>query len=336
MADEKTSGLDIHGSGDACANAAHGSYGGQAIIEGVMIRGKTRVAAAVRQKDGSITLLREEADSKRPRWLSWPVLRGTPALIDSLRLGYRMLMWSADVTMEGEGQRKPNPFEYVFSMVVALVFAVGLFKVLPALLARWLPMMQHVRSPGTFWEQLAPSSARILPNLAEGGFSLLILVGYIVAIGFSKEVKRIFAYHGAEHKVVNAWEADEPLTLDTARRYSRIHPRCGTSFLFFLFFVGILVHALLGWPSNIWLLIGSRLVLIPVLAGLSYEIIRLAGRFRLAWWTAVLASPGLLLQRLTTAEPTDDQIEVAMAAMRAVLEDEGVLTPVVTETPSLT
>ncbi len=310
------------------------AYGGQAVIEGVMIRGKERVATAVRLKEGAITVRRDAVEmlTQRHRWLGLAFLRGTPALIDSLRLGYRTLMWSADQAMDAEAtpQAKPNAFQYALTVVVAMAFAIGVFGMLPTwLVSHVFPWAKHLGNPNAdLLTQLIPSSAAILPNIVEGLIRVLMLVAYIAAIGRSQEIRRVFAYHGAEHKVVNAWEAGvAELTVETTRPFSRIHPRCGTSFLFLVFVVGILVHALIGWPQNLAIRMASRLIMLPLVAGAAYELIRLAGRFRNALMLQLLVWPGLLLQRLTTAEPADDQVEVAIQAMRAVLEDEGVLAP---------
>jgi len=316
--------------------ADRSAYGGQAVIEGVMIRGKERVATAVRLKDGSITMRREVADAllSRHKWLRLAFLRGTPALFDSLRLGYRTLMWSADLTLESENQPKPNTFTLFLTFAAALGIGIGLFVLLPTWLVNLVPgdHARHAAGPG-FWSQFIPSPGAILPNIIEGLIRVLMLVGYILFISRMGDIKRVFAYHGAEHKVVNSYEAGAELTVDAARQYSRIHPRCGTSFLFLVFFVGILVHALIGWPDNVALRMASRLVLLLPVAGVAYEMIRLAGRFRHSRLLLALVWPGMLLQRLTTAEPSDDQIEVALSAMSGVLEDEGVLAPRPKEEP---
>jgi len=317
--------------------ADRSAYGGQAVIEGVMIRGKERVATAVRMKDGAITVRREVADAllMRHRWLRLAFLRGTPALVDSLRLGYRTLMWSADLAMESEGQQKPSTLSVVLTLIVAIGVGIGLFVLLPTWLVNLVPDEHARHAPGSgLLSQFIPSPGAILPNFIEGVIRVLMLVGYILFIGRMADIKRVFSYHGAEHKVVNAYEAGAELTVDGARGYSRIHPRCGTSFLFLVFIVGILMHALIGWPDNVPLRMASRLVLLLPVAGVAYELIRLAGRFRHSWLLKVLVWPGMLLQRLTTAEPTDDQIEVALQAMRGVLEDEGMLPPQPAEMPA--
>lgn len=297
-----------------------------------MIRGKERVATAVRRPDGTISVLRERAEmsAQRHPWLGWPFLRGTPALIDSMRLGYRTLMWSADQAGEAEAQPvKPTPLQYFLTVTVAFAFSIGFFVLLPTFAVNHVfPWAKHIgNAHDSILTQLIPSKAAIIPNLIEGLIRVLLLVGYILFIKFNVEIKRIFAYHGAEHKVVNAWEAGvEELSVENTRPFSRIHPRCGTSFLFLVFVVGILVHALIGWPRG-WVLLASRLVLLPLVVGVSYELIRLSGRYRESRLLRILVWPGMLLQRLTTAEPGEDQIAVAIASLRAVLVDEGTLPP---------
>ncbi|MEI7834324.1 MAG: DUF1385 domain-containing protein [bacterium] len=315
------------------AEEQRASYGGQAVIEGVMIRGKDRVATACRNHAGEIIVHHEAittATTKYP-FLKWPFLRGTPALIDSFSLGYRTLMWSADIAMEGEEeQAKPTPLQYFLTIATALAFGIGVFVLLPTLMTKFIPGAHHFEATGTIWQQLLPTPGRILPNIAEGIIRLLFLVAYILIIGNNKEIKRVFSYHGAEHKVVNSYEMGAPLTVEGARPYSRIHPRCGTSFLFLFFVVGIL-HALIGWPGNVGIRMLSRIIMIPLIAGVSYELLRLAGRYRDSLLLKIMVWPGMALQQLTTAEPTDDQIEVALKSMKTVLEDEGVLAPEVVE-----
>ena len=305
------------------------AYGGQAVIEGVMIRGKAEVATACRLKDGSITVRHDAVDSllTRHSWLRVPILRGTPALIESLQLGYRTLMWSADQAMEGEEQEKPSSFQYALTILFALAIGIGGFVLFPTWLAHLpFPPVHHLH-PENFWAQFLITPDAILPNVTEGVIRVVMLVAYIGLIGRGAEIQRVFAYHGAEHKVVNAWEGGAELSVDGAKPFSRIHPRCGTSFLFLFFVVGILVHALIGWPDNVLVRMVSRLVLLVPVAGISYELIRLAGRQRDSKLLRLLVWPGMLLQRLSTAEPTDDQIEVALASMRAVLASEGALEP---------
>ncbi len=315
------------------AEEQRASYGGQAVIEGVMIRGKDRVANACRNPHGDIVVHHEAITTATTRYpfLKWPFLRGTPALIDSFSLGYRTLMWSADIAMEGEEQEKPTPWQYFLTIAVALAFGIGVFVLLPTVMTGLIPGAKHMAATGNVWSQLLPTPERILPNIAEGIIRLLFLVAYIMIIGNNKEIRRVFSYHGAEHKVVNSYEMGAPLTVEGAKPFSRIHPRCGTSFLFLFFVVGILMHALIGWPVNIGIRMLSRIIMIPLIAGVSYELLRLAGRYRDSLLLKIMVWPGMALQQLTTAEPTDDQIEVALKSMKTVLEDEGVLAPEVAE-----
>jgi uncharacterized protein YqhQ len=303
------------------------TYGGQAVIEGVMIRGKRKVATAIRHANGEIEIKREDVTSVADNnwFLKLAFVRGMPALIDSMKLGYRTLMWSSDAAMEGEQQEKPTSWQYALTIAVALLIGIGGFSMAPTALVDLIPGMHLPESANLPWlQQLIPSVAAIIPNLFEGLIRLVMLVGYILVISMSKDITRVFQYHGAEHKVVNAWEAGiTDITVENARGYSRIHPRCGTSFLFLFLFVGIIVHAMIGFPHDKILRLISRLVLIPVIAGIAYELIRLSGKFRNAILMKLLIWPGLLMQRITTAEPDDKQIEVAMAAMTAVVADES-------------
>lgn len=305
------------------------TYGGQAVIEGVMIRGKRKVATAVKHSNGEIEIKRENVTScaDHNSFLKLAFVRGMPALIDSMKLGYSTLMWSSDIAMEGEKQEKPTSWQYALTIAVAMLIGIGGFAMGPTALVGLIPGMHRPESVNLPWlQQLIPSVSAIVPNLIEGLIRLIMLVGYILVISMSKDIKRVFQYHGAEHKVVNAWEAGiTDITVENARQYSRIHPRCGTSFLFLFLFVGILVHAMIGFPHDIVLRLLSRLVLIPIIAGIAYELIRLSGKFRNATLMKMLIWPGLLMQRITTAEPDDKQIEVAMAAMTSVVADETAL-----------
>jgi uncharacterized protein YqhQ len=302
------------------------TYGGQAVIEGVMIRGRCKVDTAVRHANGEIEINHEDVTSVADNnwFLKLAFIRGTPALIDSMKLGYRTLMWSSDIAMEGEKQEKPTSWQYAMTIAFAMLIGIGGFAMGPTALVDLIPGIHRPETANLPWmQQLIPSVAAIVPNLIEGLIRLIMLVGYILVISLSKDITRVFQYHGAEHKVVNAWEAGiTDITVENARHYSRIHPRCGTSFLFLFLFVGILVHAMIGFPHDIIVRLISRLVLIPIIAGIAYEMIRLSGKFRDSIFMKVLIWPGLLMQRITTAEPDDKQIEVALAAMTAVVADE--------------
>ncbi|UCH33686.1 MAG: DUF1385 domain-containing protein [Armatimonadota bacterium] len=279
------------------------TYGGQAVIEGVMIRGPRHVATACRVADDRIVVHQEPTRSllTRYRWLNIPFIRGTPALIDALAIGFRSLIHSANLAVEAEGQKPPSPWYFTLSIAVAFVFGIGLFVLLPS------------AAIGRVTEN------SFLLNVLEGFARLAIFVAYIAVINRMREVRRLFQYHGAEHKVVNAYEAGRPLT--DADGFSVIHRRCGTGFIFNVIIVGILVHAVMGWPSFA-IRLASRLVVLPVIAGIAYELTRLAGRYGDSLIVRALIAPGMWLERLTTAEPTADQIEVAQRAMQAALDAE--------------
>ncbi len=279
-------------------------YGGQAVIEGVMIRGPHHVATACRVAPDRISVAVEPVRSlltRCPR-LNLVLVRGTPALIDALTIGFRSLIHSANVAVEAEGHNPVSPWYFNLSIIAALIFGVGFFVLLPSAAI-------HRVTTNSF-----------ALNALEGLVRLMLFVIYVAAIGRMREVRRLFRYHGAEHKVVNAYEAGRPLS--AAPDFSVIHRRCGTGFIFNVIVVGILVHAVMGWPS-LAIRLASRLAVLPVVAGIAYELTRLAGR-RGDWLLVrALIAPGMWLERLTTAEPSPDQIEVARKAMEAALEAEG-------------
>ncbi len=278
--------------------------GGQAVIEGVMMRSPRWTATAIRLPDGAIRAFTEPSVSLlvRVRWLRLPLLRGVVALYEALTIGIRALLLSASAAL-GE----PTPLsggQVAVTVSAGLAVALGLFFVLPAAVIRLLDV--YFASVYTL-------------NLAEGLLRVAILVGYVAGIGRLTDVARVFAYHGAEHKAVNAYEAGAPLRPDTVRTFSRFHPRCGTSFLLIVMIVAIVVFSFLGRPP-LALRLASRIIFIPLVAGLSYEIIRAAAR-----WPGLrpLVVPGIWLQRLTTREPDERQLEVAVRALREVVEHEA-------------
>ncbi len=282
-------------------------YGGQAVIEGVMIRGPYRMAIALRRPNREILVHREGLVPLSRKWRGFklPILRGVAALVESLATGVAALMFSADQAARDEGEELGGGW-MLLSVVLAVAIAVLVFVVSPTL------ALGYLRS-------LVCSS--LLLNLVEGLLRVGILVAYVGAISRLRDVQRVLEYHGAEHKVIHAHEAGEELTIPNVRKYSPLHPRCGTSFLFFVAMISILLFSLFGWPGVVQRIL-LRLALLPVVVGVSYEVIRLAGRkpsplLRAAVW------PGLLLQRLTTREPADDQIEVAIASFRAAAEEPG-------------
>jgi len=277
-------------------------YGGQAVIEGVMMRGPNSVAVAVRKPDGEIIVETQPQDPlwKRKRFLGWPFIRGTVVLIDSLIIGVRSLNRSAVLTEEEEPL---SDAEIFWTGIVAAVLAVVLFLVIPT------GVVHYTRDLiGGVWAQ----------NLVEGILRILIFLGYIVAISYMEEIKRVFMYHGAEHKAIHTLEAGYPLNVENAREQSILHPRCGTSFLLLVMVLSIIVFTALGEGSLLWRVL-SRLAVFPVVAGLGYELIKLTSRNADRSWAKCLMAPGLWLQKLTTAEPDEAQVEVALQALKAVM-----------------
>lgn len=279
--------------------------GGQAVIEGVMMRGPGGIATAVRQPNQEITVKKDQIQSLQERWpfLKMPILRGVVALFESLIYGVQALNFSAQAAGE-EGEQLTNK-ELAVTMIVALVAGIVLFIIIPTAAAKLVKGL----TTDHFWF-----------NLAEGFIRMAVFLLYIFAISRMPDIQRVFQYHGAEHKVIHAYEADEPLTADNIRKFSRLHPRCGTNFLLIVMLVSILVFSFLGWPA-LWLRILSRIVLMPLIAGVSYEIIRAAGKHKGGLVHACIL-PGLWLQYMTTREPDDDQIEVAVRALQEVKEEK--------------
>jgi uncharacterized protein YqhQ len=279
-------------------------YGGQAVIEGVMMRGpKTRSIAVRRPDDSIITDLRPvDSITKRFPFLKWPGVRGVVALFEALIMGMEALSYSANQAVEEEEELTTK--EMIITILVALALAMGLFVALPTAATHWLAgAVQH-----PFWN-----------NLIEGVIRLAVFLGYIVVISRMEDIQRVFQYHGAEHKVINAHEAGVPLKVTEIQRFSTLHPRCGTSFLLIVMIVSIFVFALLGHHDNIVLRILSRVLLMPVVAGISYELLKLSGKYAQHALCSWAVKPGLWLQRLTTQEPDDQQVEVAISALEAVL-----------------
>jgi uncharacterized protein YqhQ len=292
------------------------AIGGQAVLEGVMMRGPRNWAVAVRKPDGEIAHISRAIDPLMARhWaLRLPIVRGVVALGESLAIGFRALSVSANYAAQEEAEGDEEPAEIgrwalFFSFAVAIGFAVMLFKVSPALLADLLP----IRSGGWF-------------VMVEGLIRVAIFVAYLSLLSMIPSLRRVFQYHAAEHKAINAYEAGESLTPEVTQRYSLIHPRCGTAFLLWVMVIGVFVFALFGRPSWYWLII-SRIALLPLIAGIAYELIRFAGKHAENRVLMTALAPGLWLQRLTTREPTLDQLEVSIRALREVLEREGRLAP---------
>jgi uncharacterized protein YqhQ len=288
------------------------NVGGQAVLEGVMMRGPRNWAVAVRKPDGEIAQVARSIDPLMARhWLlRLPIIRGVVALGESLAIGFRALSVSANYASQEaeEGDDEPQEigrWALAFAFLVAIGFALMIFKVGPALLTDLLP----ISSGGWF-------------VLVEGLIRVCVFVVYLTVLSFIPSLRRVFQYHAAEHKAINAYEAGEELTPENTQRHSLIHPRCGTAFLLWVMVVGVFVYALLGRPVWYWLIV-SRIVLLPVIAGIAYELIRFAGKHSDNRVLMALLAPGLWLQRLTTREPSLDQLEVSIRALRKVLDLEG-------------
>jgi uncharacterized protein YqhQ len=292
--------------------------GGQAVLEGVMMRGPTAWALAVRKPDGAIAELNQPISSAlaRHRVLRAPVVRGVIALGESLAIGFRALAVSAQYAAQAEGEEEDGKpaveltrTQLIFAFAIAIGFAVMLFKVSPALITNWLPI------EGTSWFVIV-----------EGVIRVAIFVAYLSLISLWPDLRRVFQYHAAEHKAINAYEAGDELRPEVVQRHSLLHVRCGTAFLLYVMVVAIFVFAFFGRPAWYWLVV-SRILALPLIAGLAYEIIRFAGRHPHNPFLRTLLAPGLWLQRLTTRQPSLDQIEVSIRALREVLRLEGRLTP---------
>ena len=288
------------------------NYGGQAVIEGVMIRGREHLSLAVRRQDGSISHYSERLNSLYTGKIRRvPMLRGVVLLWETLMLGLKALNKSATMAVtdiQGGDEKEISGWYLGGALVVSLTLGIGIFFLGPLFIVRWLDPM------------IASDQAS---NGVEGGIRLIFLVAYIWLIGRLGDIKRVFAYHGAEHMAVHAYEAGLSLVVDNVRKFGTPHPRCGTAFLLTVLLVSILVFAIFPRPPLEWRII-SRIALIPVVAGISYEIIRYAGAHQKGIIGRAVAAPGLLLQRLTTREPDDQQIEVAIHAVEgAIAADDG-------------
>ncbi len=285
------------------------NYGGQAVIEGVMMRGSRAMAVAVRGPDGQIVIHDEPLNATLYRgWIGrLPLVRGLTMLWDALGLGIRGLMFSANIAAGPQANQAPfeGPLAWM-TLAVALTFGVGLFILLPKVLSSFVERALSATLPGLF---------------IEGLVRLILFIGYLWAIGHMAEIQRVFAYHGAEHKTINAYEAGAPLTVEGVRPFSVAHLRCGTAFLLTLVVLSILVFAPLA-PLPLLTGLVARVLLVPVLAMIAYEFIRFSAHHADWVWLRWLATPNLALQRLTTREPDDSMLEVALAALKRVLERE--------------
>ncbi|MBE7041501.1 MAG: DUF1385 domain-containing protein [Ruminococcaceae bacterium] len=307
------------------------SIGGQAVIEGVMMRGPKEIATAVRTPDGEIVVDKKPIASILQKWkfLKLPILRGVISFIESLVVGTKALMYSAeffDIEEEEDKKKKEAMSEeerqalekkegkmknvaIYGSVVFALIFGVALFMLLPGFL---IDLLRKV-IPTDF------TGGNIVATLVEGIVRISIFLIYVALVSQMKDIRRVFEYHGAEHKTIFCYESGEELTVENARNFSRLHPRCGTSFLLIVMVVSIILFSFITW-ENMWMRLGIRLLLLPIVAGISYEIIKLAGRSR-SKFMRVVSLPGMWLQKITTREPDDSQLEVAIASLKAVLTE---------------
>jgi len=296
------------------------AYGGQAVMEGVMMRGKSAYAMAVRRPDGEIEMIEKPISTitKRYPFLKLPLIRGTVALCSSMALGFSALSQSAEIAMSEESEPesrfekflqnklgdKLNNILMTFAMVVAVILGVGMFILLPTFLASFVPV------PTAFIGGI------------EGVVRILIFVGYVYIISRNKDIQRVFQYHGAEHKAINCYEENLPLTTENVSRCNRLHKRCGTSFMLVVM-VTMMILFMIITVDGFWMRFASRILLLPVIAGISYEIsVKWAGK-RDNWLVKAIIFPGMLIQRMTTKEPDDDQIEIAVAALEKAIEQDS-------------
>ena len=295
------------------------AVGGQAVIEGVMMQGDKKKAVAVRTPDGEIKVKTERINSwvRNKHIDKIPFLRGMFILFETMIDGMKSLNYSSDIYMEETGEEeedaidrfikkmfgdKANDVLIMVSMVIAVILSVGLFVMLPTF-------------AGGFFAKFINND--VVLNLIEGVIRILILFAYIYAISKNKDIERVYQYHGAEHKSIHCYESGKELTVENAREFKRLHPRCGTNFLFIVMATSIILFAFFGWPNPLMRIL-MRIVCIPVVAGIAYEIIRILGKYDNAL-TRMIAYPGMMLQYLTTKEPDDEQLEVAIASLKSVL-----------------
>ncbi len=296
------------------------NIGGQALIEGVMMKGKKTIAMSVRKPNGEIETEIESVSSRLDHaFFKLPLIRGMVALIEAMVIGIRALTYSAEFFMDEEEEKtkfeqwvektfgdRADDILIATSIITAFGLAILFFTVLPAFLTSFLKqVIENV----------------VVLSLIEGLIRMALFIGYIVAISQMRDIKRVFQYHGAEHKTIHCFESGKELTPENAQSFTRIHPRCGTSFMLFVMLISIVVFSFVSWES-ILMRIGIKILLLPVVAGISYEVLKFSAKHDNPFVNA-LSVPGLLMQRITTNEPDLKQLEVAIAAMKTVLEKEG-------------
>ena len=298
------------------------NIGGQGVLEGVMMRAPSMCGLAVRKASGKIVYEKQKVESatQKNKFYKLPIIRGLVSFVEMMGFGVKTLTKSAKMFDDEAEEYKPSRFEkfladktgkdimdvaMVVAVIVAIALAVGIFFILPTVITNLV--RPYIASA-------------FLMNMVEGGVRLLLFFGYVIAITFIKDIKRVFKYHGSEHKTINCYEHEEPLTVENVQKYKTLHPRCGTSYLLLVMVISILLFSIFGW-SDVWYVrIGIRLLMLPVVAGVSYEFLKFAAKgeslfFRVIRW------PGMMLQKLTTAPPDDEMVEVAIVAFKAA-EDE--------------
>jgi uncharacterized protein YqhQ len=288
------------------------TYGGQALIEGVLMRGRDAIAVALRHPDGEIVYATERLDSgfHGTRWSKWPLIRGLVVLYETLVVGTRWLIRSANVQAEEEGVELGKG-SVILMLAITLAAGIGIFFLLPLFVAS---------------VTTANVENGLVQHLIEGLVRVVIFLGYLVLIGRAPDIRRVFQYHGAEHMTIHALEAGDPLTVDEVRKYPTAHQRCGTEFLVVVILLSIIAFSLVGRQEPVVMVV-SRILLIPVIAAVGYEILKFGARHRKNPIVKVLLYPGLLVQKITTKQPTDDMIEVAIVSMEQALEADGEAVP---------
>ncbi|MEP7378215.1 MAG: DUF1385 domain-containing protein [Chloroflexota bacterium] len=294
---------------------ARTDFGGQALLEGVLMRGRNAIGVALRHPDGSIVSGQEQLNSilHRNRFARAPFFRGIVLLYETLVIGTRWLMRSGSVQAEGEGQELGKG-TIALTLIVTLGMAVGLFVLLPLFLA------------GAATTAVAGPGQTLLAHLVEGVIRVVIFVAYLLLVSRFGDIQRTFQYHGAEHMSIHALEHEDALTLENVRKYPTAHQRCGTEFLVIFIILSILMFSLLAGQS-LWISILGRIALVPVIAAIAYELLRIGARYRQHWYVRWLYLPGIWLQSITTKQPDDSQIEVAIAAMQEALAANGEAAP---------
>ncbi|MFC1691624.1 DUF1385 domain-containing protein [Nanoarchaeota archaeon] len=284
--------------------------GGQALIEGVMMRSKDRVAMAVRKPNDKISLRKQKFNSITEKFkiLGLPFIRGIFFLIEMMVLGIKALNHSANEAMDEE-EEEIGIFAIVFTMILAFVFAIALFKFVPLLIAQLLSNISEF-----------VSNNYIVFNIIDGITKIILFLAYLIFISFLEDIQRVFQYHGAEHKAVHCYEQGKKLTIKNVQSFSTLHPRCGTTFILFVLIISIFVYTFIPKDFSFWIKLGLRIALLPAIAGIAYELQKFASKHQHNWLFRIMVMPGLFVQKLTTRRPDDKQVEVAVKALKEVVK----------------